>query len=165
MICDGQGKKEKSRTVLIENKAMATRFKEDSEEKEAEAVTEETIRVTGMKEVEYTIDCPAIPITHAVVEFQNTKIRDRNVRSANKQQTQLNGQAKKNITSFRCRGEFSPEKTGVHQMCASPKTRDSSTPNTTATRKDNRCCRYHNIEDEVKELMTKWLTKNSSQRL
>ena len=40
---------------------------------------------------EYTIDCPAIPITHASVEFQNMKIRDRYVRSANMRKIELDG--------------------------------------------------------------------------
>ena len=54
-------------------------------------MVEKSIKATGMKDVEYTIDCPAIPITHVVVEFQNTKIRDRYVRSANMQKVELNG--------------------------------------------------------------------------
>ena len=41
-------------------------------------------------------DCHAIQNTSAFVEFQNMKIRDRYVRSANMQQTQLNGRTKKN---------------------------------------------------------------------
>ena len=51
------------------------------------------MKATGMKEVKYTIDCPAISITHVFVEFQNMKIRDRYVRSASLQQTQLDGRA------------------------------------------------------------------------
>ena len=43
-----------------------------------------------MKE-EHTIDCPAIPIKHVFVEFQNMKIRDRFVRSANMRKYELDG--------------------------------------------------------------------------
>ena len=71
------------KAVPNENKAVATGFKEDSEETDVRAVIEETILVTGMTEVGYTIGYPAIPITHAFVEFWNNKIRDRCVRSAN----------------------------------------------------------------------------------
>ena len=54
------------------------------------SVIEESIKATGMKE-EHTVDCPAIPITHAFVEFQNMKIRDRYVRSANIRKIELDG--------------------------------------------------------------------------
>ena len=47
---------------------------------------EETVRVVGMKDVEYTNDCPATPITHAFVEFQSERIRDRYVRAASLRQ-------------------------------------------------------------------------------
>ena len=57
----------------MKNRAVATGIKEDSEERDVEEVIEGTIRATGMKEVEYTIDCPAIPITHAFVEFRDKK--------------------------------------------------------------------------------------------
>ena len=95
MTCDDKNMKEKHRGAPIENKAVATGFKEDSEEKNVKAVIEESTRVTGVKEVEYTIDCPAVPITHAFLDFQNTKTRDRYVRSANMQQTQLYGRVRK----------------------------------------------------------------------
>ena len=77
MTWDDKGTIGKSRPVPNENKAVATGFKEDSEEADVKAVTEETIRRTGMKDTEYTIDCPAIPITHAFVEFRDKKTRDR----------------------------------------------------------------------------------------
>ena len=88
MTCDDKNMKEKPRGARIGNKAVATGIKEDSEEKYVKAVIEESTRVTGVKEVGYTIDCPAVPITHAFVECQNTKTRDRYLRSANMQQTQ-----------------------------------------------------------------------------
>ena len=86
MDCDGESTKERSRKVPIEHKAVATGFKEDSDEKEVKAMIEETIKVVGMKEEKYTIDCPATPLTHAFVEFQSERTRDRYVRSANLRQ-------------------------------------------------------------------------------
>ena len=59
-------------------------------EEDVKSVIEASIKATGMKE-EYTIDCPAIPITHAFVEFQNMKIRDRHVRSASMRKYELDG--------------------------------------------------------------------------
>ena len=52
------------------------------------------IKATGMKE-EYTVDFPAIPITHAFVEFQDTRTRDRFVRSANMRKYELDGRRNK----------------------------------------------------------------------
>ena len=52
------------------------------------SIIAESIKATGTKE-EHTIDCPAIPITHVFVEFQNMKIRDRFVRSANMRKYEL----------------------------------------------------------------------------
>ena len=89
--CREEGTKENPRTVPIECKAVAHGFKEDSEVKDMKAVIEKTIKVAGMEEVEYTIDCPAIPITHAFVEFQNMNFRDRYGRSASLQKFELNG--------------------------------------------------------------------------
>ena len=94
--CDGESMKERSRNVTIENKAVATRFKEENDENEVKAMTEETIRAVKMKDMEYTIDCPAIPITHAFIEFQSDRIRDRYVRAASRRQPQMNGRAMKN---------------------------------------------------------------------
>ena len=56
-------------TVPIEGKAVAHGLKDDSEEKDVKIVVEKSIIATGMKDVECTIDCPAISITHAFVEF------------------------------------------------------------------------------------------------
>ena len=80
----------KSRDVPHENKAVATGFKNDSVEGEVRTILERTIEVSGMKEVQYTITCPAKPITHAFLEFRYSDERDRYVRSANMQQIQLN---------------------------------------------------------------------------
>ena len=52
------------------------------------AIVMESIKATGMKE-DHTVDFPAIPITHAFVESQDTKTRDRFVRSANMRRYEL----------------------------------------------------------------------------
>ena len=85
----GESTKDRARNVPIECKAVLHGFKAESKE-EVKSVIEDSIKATGMKE-EYTIDCPAVPITHACVEFQNMKIRDRYVRSANIRKIELDG--------------------------------------------------------------------------
>ena len=89
--CRDEGTKDNPRTVPVECKAVAHGFKVDSEEKDVRIVIEESIKATGMKDVTNTIDCRAIPITHAFVEFQNMKIRDRYVRSESMRKVELNG--------------------------------------------------------------------------
>ena len=91
--CREQNPKENPRTVPIEYKAVVHGFKDDSKEEDVKAVVEESIKATGMKDVEYTFDCFAIPNTHVFVEFQNTKIRDRYVRSASMQKVEHNGRS------------------------------------------------------------------------
>ena len=64
---------------------MATGYKEGSVEDDVKAVIEKTITMSGMKGVEYTIKCPAIPITDALIRFRDSIERDRYIRA------QLNG--------------------------------------------------------------------------
>ena len=54
------------------------------------AIAMESIKATGMKE-ETTVDYPAIPITHVFVEFEDTRTRDRFVRSAKMRKSELDG--------------------------------------------------------------------------
>ena len=63
-------------------------FQAETKEEKVKSVIVDPVKATGMTE-EYTIDCPAIPITHAFVEFQNMKIRDRYVRSVNMRKIEL----------------------------------------------------------------------------
>ena len=76
---------EKSRTVPNENKAVATGFKEDSAEEYVKTVIEKTITISGRKGVKYTIKCPAIPIKHAFIEFRDSDVRYKYIRSAKMQ--------------------------------------------------------------------------------
>ena len=177
-----KGAKGKSRTVPIENKAVATGFKEGSEEKDVKAAIEQTIRVTEMKEVEYTIDCPAIPITHAFVEFQNMKIRDRYVRSASMQKTQLRARMIKISPALDVEERFHRKRLGyfkcvLHQKHGIPLHQirlihekksvvvNGQVITMTEENGELKNNKYNNIEDEVQKLMSKWLTKKSSQRL
>ena len=78
--CREESTKANPWTVPIEYKAVVHGFKEDSKEEEVKAVVEQINQSDGNERC--GIHNPAIPITHVIVEFQNTKIRDRYVRSA-----------------------------------------------------------------------------------
>ena len=56
------------------------------------AIVMQVIKATGMRE-EHTVDFPAIPITHVFVEFQDTRTRDKFVRSANMRKYELDGRS------------------------------------------------------------------------
>ena len=71
-------------------KAVLHGFKTESKEQDVKAITMESTKASGMKE-EHTVDYPAIPITHVFVEFEDTRTRDRFVRSANMRKYELDG--------------------------------------------------------------------------
>ena len=76
--------------VSTDYKAVLHGFKTESREADVKAIVMQVIKATGMKE-EHTVEIPAIPITHAFVEFQDTRIRDSFVRSANMRKYELDG--------------------------------------------------------------------------
>ena len=122
--------KRKAKICSERKQGRGHRIQKDSEEKDVRAVMEETIRVTGMKEVEYSIDCAAIPITRASVEFRNSKIRDRYVRSANMQRTQLDGRYIKISPALDVEETFHQKRLGIHQICTTRETQNSCARNT-----------------------------------
>ena len=62
-------------------RAVIHGFKPDAKEQEVKRIVAKIFSDTGMKE-NHMVDYPAFPITHAFVEFNDTRIRDRFVRSA-----------------------------------------------------------------------------------
>ena len=111
----GESTKDKARNVPIECKAVLHGFKAESKEEKVKSVIVDPIEATGMTE-ENTIDCPAIPITHAFVEFQKMKIRDRCVRSANMWKIELDGKKDQNIPRFGGRRKIRQKNIGIHQV-------------------------------------------------
>ena len=77
---DTTEKIDRSKSVLDEKKAVATGFKEDSTEKDVTLLLEKCI---GMKIEHIRTKCPANPITHAFIEFEDSDERDKFIRSAN----------------------------------------------------------------------------------
>ena len=71
-------------------KAVLHGFKTESKEQDVKAIVMESIKATGMKE-EHTVDYLAIPIIHVFVAFEDTRTRDRFVRSTNMRKYELDG--------------------------------------------------------------------------
>ena len=86
-LCDAQARWGPTPT---NRKAVLHGFKSESKEQDVKAIVIESIKATGMKE-EHTLNYPAIPITHVFVEFEDTRTRDRCVRSANMRKYELDG--------------------------------------------------------------------------
>ena len=180
--CRGEGTKDNPRTVPVECKAVAHGFKVDSEEKDVRIVIEESIKATGMKDVTFTIDCRAIPITHAFVEFQNMKIRDRYVRSESMRKVELNGRTINISPVLDAEERFHRKRLGfvksmihkikgiaLHNIQMSYEKKSITIDGQVIAKIDAsgklKYNRYVDVDEDVQILMTKQLTKNSSPRL
>ena len=179
--CRDENSKENPKAVPIERKAVLHGFKEDSREEDVKAVVENSIKATEMKDVEYTIDCPAKPITHVFVEFQNMKIRDRYVRSAGMQKAELNGRTVRISPVWDAEERFHWKRLGFikcmfHKIKGialpaiqmSYEKRNVTTDGQVIAKIDAsgklKYNRFEDIDEDVQILMTRWLSKNSSTR-
>ena len=176
--CDyGENAKSKSRNVPIECKAVLDGFKAESKKEDVKSITAESIKATGMKK-EHTIDCPAIPITHAFVEFQNMKIRDRYVRSANMRRYELDGRRIKISPALEADERFDRKRLGyikyainkekgiaLHWIQMSYQKRSIMIDGQIIAMIDAsgmlRYNKYEDVDEEVQRNMKKWLTTNS----
>ena len=173
----GESMKDKARNIPIECKAVLHGFKAESKEEEVKSVIEDSMKATGMKE-EYTIDCPAIPIAHAFVEFQNMKIRDRYVRSANMRKVELDGRRIKISPDSEAEERFDRKRLGfikcmihkikgisLHWIHMSYEKKSITIDGQPIAKIDAsgklRYNKYEDVDEEVQTLMRKWLSKNS----
>ena len=76
--------------VILKAELQRIVKKPQSKEQDVRALVAEVINATGMKD-EHLVDCPAIPITHVFVEFEDTRTTDRFVRSVNMRSYELDG--------------------------------------------------------------------------
>ena len=72
-------------------KAVITGFHNDTSESEVIQLLKESITEIGMTIANARIECPAKPITHAFIHFQNDDERNKYVRSANMLRKELRG--------------------------------------------------------------------------
>ena len=166
-----EGTQSKPRYVATDCKAVLHGFKTDSKEQDVKAIVMESIKATGMKE-ELRVDFPTIPITHAFVEFQDTRTRDRFVRSANIRRYELDGSRIKISPALEPDERFVRKRLGYVQ-CVLHKEKgfalhwqqiNLQRKSITVAMIDAsgllRYNKYGDVEDEVQKLMEKWLTKN-----
>ena len=163
--------------VSTDYKAVLHGFKTESREADVKAIVMQVIKATGMKE-EQTVDFPAIPITHAFVEFQDTRTRDRFVRSANMRKYELDGRRIKISQALEPDERFDKKRLGyvkyvlnkdkgyaLHWMKMNLQRKTITVNGQTIAMIDSngllKYNKYEDIEVEVQNLMEKWLTKNS----
>ena len=68
-----------------ERKAVAAGFHDHTTEEEVDMIPTSTIAEKGMSKERIKIKCPAKPITHALLQFEDSEERDKYIRSANMQ--------------------------------------------------------------------------------
>ena len=157
-------------------KAVIHGFKKEAKEKELRSLVAKMISDTGMNE-EHFVDYPAIPITHAFIEFKDRRIRDRFVRSANMRKYVLEGGVIRTSQALTAEERFDKKRLGYVKYMINKNTKislhnihmDLAKKSITvygqlaAKIERNGCLQYYthgDVEDEVKNLMDKWLTKN-----
>ena len=166
----------KSGYVPTECKAVLHGIKTESREEDVKAIDMQAIKATGMKE-EHVVDYPAIPITHVFVEFEDTRTRDRIVRSANMRRYELDRRRIKISPALEPDERFDRKRSGyvkcvlhkekgfaLHWIQKNLQRKSVAVNGQTVAMIDARGLlryRYEDVEDEVQKLMENWLTKNS----
>ena len=127
---------------------------------------------------EITVDFLAISITHAFVEFQDSKTRDRFVRSANMKKYEFDGRRIKISPALEPDERFDRKRLGyiknvlhkekgiaLHWTQMKLQKKSITVNGQTVAMIDSsallRYTKYADVEDEVQKLMEKWLAKNS----
>ena len=167
---DTTGKIDGSQGVLDKNEAVATGCKGDSTEKEVMLLLEKCIDTAGMKKEHLRIKCPANPITHAFIEFEDSDERDQFIRSAKMQQMKLKERKIKISPAMDAAERFHHTRMGFIKLCLHTKQQIPLTKITLNHKKRNvivdgqivvKTCEdgtlkynhHHNIEKYVEQLL------------
>ena len=157
---------------------MAGLHKETTESEVADTL-KEMIKEIGMDFEKVKLVCPAKPITHAFVYFENDNERNKFIRSANMLRKELRGRKIRITRSMEAEERFYNKRIGYVKSCINarhgiPLHSISLNWNTkhvsikgqivAKTCQDGslKFSKYQDVEDEVDELMQKWQTKISS---
>ena len=132
-------------------KAVLHGFKTESKEQDVEAIIMESIKASGMKE-EHTVDYPAIPITHVFVEFEDTRTRDRFVRSANMRKYELDGRRIRISPALEPDERFDKKRLGYIKYVINKKERNRSVLDTTEPPEE----KYHDQWTEPSQHLEQW---------
>ena len=157
-------------------KAVIHGFKKRSKRKRCEITCHKGDKRNKNKEKHF-VDYPAVPITHVFVEFRETRIRDRFVRSVNMRKYELDERTVKISRALTAEERFDKKRLGyvkyainkrtgiqLHCIQMNLETRSITVYGQLAARiESNGSSQYYkhgDVEGEVQDLMDKWLTKN-----
>ena len=100
-------------------------FKSETKEQDVKALVAKVISATGMKE-EHMVDYLAIPITHVFLEFEDTRTRDRFVRSVNMRSYELDRRVIKISQALELDERFDKNRLGYIKSNMRPKKEQES---------------------------------------
>ena len=162
-------------------KAVVHGFKKEAKESELKPLVDKIISDTGMKD-EHVIDYPANPITHAFIEFKERRTRDKFVRSANTRKYKLEGEEVRISQALTGAERFDKKRLGYVKFVINKNTKTEL--HNIHMDLEKKCITVYGqlavkieqsgylqyythgeVEKEVTNLMDKWLTKNSFNRL
>ena len=165
-----------------QSETVITGLHSETTESEVINMLKEMMNEIGMDFGSARLVCPAKPITHAFIYFANDDERNKFIRSANMLKKELRGRKIRITRSMEAEERFYNKRLGYikcsfHKKHGVPLEQISLNWNTkhvsvkgqmvvkTCLDGSLKFNKYQDVEDEVDELMQKWQTKNSSQRL
>ena len=168
--------------IANQSETVMTGLHKETTESEVAVTLKEMMKEIGMEFERVKLVCPAKPITHAFIYFENDNERNKFIRSANMLQRELRGRKIRITRSMEAEERFYNKRIGYVKSCINKKygvplysislnwtTKHVSVKGqiVVKTCQDGslKFSKYQDVEDEVDELMQKWQTKNSSQRL
>ena len=168
--------------IANQSETVITGLHSETTESEVTVLLKEMMNEIGMDFWSVKLVCPAKPITHAIIYFENDNERNKFIRSANMLKRELRGRKIRITRSMEPEERFYNKRIGYVKSCINKKhgvRLELISLNWTAkhvavkgqmvvkTCQDGslKFSKYQDVEDEVDELMQKWQTKNTSQRL
>ena len=165
-----------------QSETVTTGLHSETTESEVTDMLKEMMNEIGMEFGSVKLACLAKPITHAFIYFANDNERNKFIRSANMLKKELRRRKIRITRSMEAEQRFCNKRLGyikssIHKKHGVPLEQISLNWTTkhvsvkgqmvvkTCLDGSLKFNTYQDVEDEVDELMQKWLTKNSSQRL
>ena len=165
-----------------QSETVITGLHSETTESEVINMLKEMMNEIGMDFGSARLVCPAKPITHAFIYFANDDERNKFIRSANMLKRELRGRKIRITRSMEAEERFYNKRMGYVKCCihqrhgvplylialnwvAKHVTVKGQIVVKTCQDGSLKFDKYQDVEDEVDDLMQKWQTKNSSQRL
>ena len=162
-----------------QSETVMTGLHKETTESEVAVTLKEMMKEIGMEFERVKLVCPAKPITHAFIYFENDNERNKFIRSANMLQRELRGRKIRITRSMEAEERFYNKRIGYVKSCINKKygvplysislnwtTKHVSIKGQIVVKTcQDGSLKFSKYQDEVDELMQKWQTKNSWQRL